>query len=154
MAHVRKQVRDAVIARLKREFGDEFVGDAVRTMRPFQKADLPFIAVVVGDRVTPADNNPPGQRILQRDFDVAVRACVHEDDVDALDTLDAISTKIELALINGGVLDVGRLANWRCSGTVGPELQPTDEGILIASTTSFAASMFTLDADPESNLQS
>lgn len=154
MAHVRKQVRDAVIARLKTEFGDEFVGDAVRLMRPFQKADLPFIAVVVGDEVSFADSNPPGYRVQQRNFEIAVRACVHEDDENALDTLDLIATRIERCLLDGAVLGVGRLANWRLAGTRGPDPQPTDEGMLIAATTTYTTTMLTLDGKPETNHQS
>ena len=154
MAHVRKQVRDAVIAHLKTEFGAEFVGDAVRLIRPFQKADLPFVAVIVGDRVMPTDRNPPGTRVHQRDFDIAVRACVHEDDEDALDTLDLISTRIEKSLVDCSVLEIGRLGNWQLGGTVGPEPQLTEDGILVAATTTYTASMLTLDADPENNLHS
>ncbi|CAN7330356.1 hypothetical protein [Neorhizobium tomejilense] len=154
MAHVRKQMRDAVIARLKSEFGDEFVGDAVRLMRSFTKSDLPFVAVVVSDTVAPTDNNPPGCRVDNRGFIIAIRACVHEDDEDALDVLDVIGTRIETSLVDGSVLGVGRLLNWRLGGTVGPEPQPVSDGTLIASTTTFTAGMFTLDADPETNLHS
>lgn len=154
MAHVRKQVRDAVIAHLKTEFGAEFVGDAVRLMRPFQKSDLPFVAVVVGDDVSFVDTNPPRYRVQQRNFEIAVRACVHEDDDAALDTLDVIATRIEKCLVDGSVLGVGRLASWRLTGTRGPDPQPTDEGMLIAATTTFTTTMLTLDGDPETNHQS
>lgn len=154
MPHVRTQMRKSAIRCLQAEFGDDLVGDVARRLRGFQKSDLPFIAVGVTDTITPTDNNPPGDRVDQRTFTIDVQACLHEDDTFALDLLDAIGTRIEKVMVDGSVLDVGPLTNWRQIGTSGPELVATDGGILLVSTTTYSASMFTADNDPSTNLHS
>lgn len=145
-------MRKAVIGHLKTIFGEESVGDSARLLRKFQKSDLPFIAVAVADTISPTDQNMPGERVDNRGFTVAIRSCVHEDDEDILGTLDALSTRIERALFDDTVLGMGGLINWRCAGTVGPEPQPVEDGMLVAATTTYTAGMLTLDSDPETNL--
>lgn len=145
--HVRKQIRDAVISVLKTEFGDDHIGDAVRLSRSFQKRNLPFIAVAVSESVDPTNQSFPGQREDKREFTIAFRTCVDDDDANALDSLDALNLQMEQLLFDGSILDLP-LHDWRFNGTSDADLQPLDEGTLIANTSTYSAFALISDADP------
>jgi len=93
MAHIRRQVRDAVAARLSAQ------GLTVHTSRvwPLERAQLPVVLVYVSDEELESMAAGGATRGLQRRMTVRIEAVAHASrTVD--DDLDALGVKIELAL--------------------------------------------------------
>ncbi|MGO7115573.1 hypothetical protein ACCS79_03575 [Rhizobium johnstonii] len=153
MAHVRTQLRNAVIEHLEGVFGESFVGDITRVMRGFQRRNLPFVIVDVAETPSFVDDNPPGHRVVDRAMTVTIRVAVAEDDENCLAVFDQSGLRIETALFDGSIFDptIGPVSQWQFVGT--GELHPIkiEDGTLIATPFTFTGTITTTDRDPETN---
>ncbi len=152
MAHVKTQVRNAVIAQLRAEFGADFVVPAIRLARGLQSHNLPLVAVTVSATKTGTDNNGPGERIDRYDFTIGVRACVSADGADPESDLETIDARIQKTLFDPSVLGIGGTINWRCGGQGDIDAQDIEDGFMLAATTTYTTGMLTMDSDPETNI--
>ena len=153
-AHVRKQLRDAVKARLETVEGLALVADMSRLARELQPHDLPAALVAVAETAAVEDRNPEGQRALRRTLQVAVKL-VGEADLDSVeDELDALAVDVEKALAVSDDLGVGTVVGWSYDGATAVTPEATISGAVLTVTLNYSCAVLTTDVDPTANLYS
>lgn len=152
MAHVRKQLRDAVIARLGTVAAIAGAYPQSRASRAFQNDEFPVALVAVSETASRDGKNPEGQRAIRRSLVVTVRLGIRDDDENAEDVLDACAVETEKALAVSADLGVGSLAGWVYAGTTVIQPYAVSDGMLLAVQLSYTCDVLTLDVAPETNL--
>lgn len=149
MAHVKTQVREGFIRVLSALPDLVSAHPASRLLRSFQRNDFPLAIVSVSETASvSAANGTPGNRQLQRDFQIAVTLSVHDETTDAEDALDELSVAAEQALVKPSALGVGKLLFWQYLGSGAPTGQPTEDGLMLTQTLTYSCSVRTTDTDP------
>lgn len=153
MPHLRTQIRDAVIARLKAGVPgvDGRVHGRTRLLRQFQPHDIPTILVRV-DEVAPTIVTRVPPRAMRRMLMVSVDALVAiEDDAGDIDAaLDDLGTDIEAALSKDS-FSPAAADDWRMAGaTVGP-MAGVDDTYAALSVT-YACSLTAVEGDPTTSV--
>jgi hypothetical protein len=147
--HVRTQIRDAVIARLRTVNALACVGPYGRTARPFQRNDVPAAIVRASETISPITKNRP--RAMRRDLSITVTllAALNADDVDTV--LDDLSVDVEIALADPTSFGVGHLVEWRLtSSELGSAAMGED--VYGSLTLTYVASITTVEGVPNSNV--
>lgn len=122
---------------------------ASRLLRSFQRNDFPLAIVSVSETASvSAANGTPGNRQLQRDFQISVTLGIHEEMDDAETALDELSVVAEKALVRPSALGVGPLLFWKYLGSGAPTGQPTEDGFMLTQTLNYSCSVRTTDTDP------
>lgn len=149
MAHVKTQVREGFIRVLSELPEIVSAHPASRLLRSFQRNDFPLAIVSVSESASvSAANGTPGNRQLQRDFQISVTLAVHDETVDAEDALDELSVVAEKALVRPSALGVGPLLFWKYLGSGAPTGQPTEDGFMLTQTLTYSCTVRTTDTDP------
>lgn len=150
MAHVRTQLRNAVIARLKTVSSVAIACSRLRLTRQVQGDEFPIAAVAVTEAGSPVGRGAPGQRPVRRDFSVRVQLATELAE-GADDLLDAIAVDVEKALADPSGLGVGSLTDWAYVGTGDIDGDAAEAGLAVIAL-NWRCAMTTLDSDPETNL--
>lgn len=110
MAHQRKQIRDAVVARLANATG---AGTRVSATRvdPHKRGELPALSVYTPSEQVDPDGALTAPRELTRDLQLEIVGWVaHSDALPADDAMDALALEIEAALDSDSYPPLGGLA--------------------------------------------
>ncbi|OHV83651.1 hypothetical protein [Rhizobium sp. LCM 4573] len=152
MSHIRTQLRDAVVARLRAGGDFGLVEPRLRMLRGVQSDLFPLAFVSVSDSAIPVGKNPPGQRPLQRQIVVNVQV-LQIADVEELDEkLDALAAKVEETLTDPATLDFGKVLDWTYVGTSEPtELEAEEQGTSSLRVT-FRGIVTTKEGSPSTNI--
>ncbi|MDH0123304.1 hypothetical protein ABE562_04900 [Brucella intermedia] len=152
MAHVKRQIRDGVKGVLKALPDLASVHSESRTFRAAQRNEFPMAIVSVAENVELADKNPVGNRIVQRNMNIAVTLAIRDTNDDAEDILDDLSVAVEKALLMPSSVNAGKLMFWRFNGSGAMSGEPTEDGIILVQPLNFSCSVMTKDAEPDINL--
>lgn len=152
MAHVKRQIRDGVKGVLKTLPDLASVHSESRTYRAAQRNEFPMAIVSVSENVELADKNPVGNRVLQRNMQIAVTLAVRDAHDDAEDVLDDLSVAVEKALLMPSSVNAGKLMFWRFTGSGSMSGEPTEDGIIMVQPLNFSCSVMTKDTEPDVNL--
>ncbi len=152
MAHVKRQIRDGVKGVLKTLPDLASVHSESRTFRSAQRNEFPMAIVSVAENVELADKNPVGNRIVQRNMNIAVTLAIRDTNDDAEDILDELSVAVEKALLMPSSVNAGRLMFWRFNGSGAMSGEPTEDGIILVQPLNFSCSVLTKDNEPDVNL--
>jgi len=152
MAHVKRQIRDGVKGVLKALPELVSVHSESRLCRSAQRNEFPMALVAVSESVELADKNPVGNRILQRNMNIAITLAVRDTNDDAEDVLDDLSVAVEKALLMPSTVNAGKLMFWRFSGSGTMSGEPTEDGIIVVQPLNFSCSVLTKDSTPDINL--
>lgn len=154
MSHIRTQIRDAVVTRLRAAGGFGLVDARLRLLRGIQSDQFPIALVSVADSAVPVGKNPPGQRPLQRQVLVAVQ--VHDvADVEELDTkLDDLAIKVEEALTDPQALGFGQTLDWTYVGTSAAHEEEAKEYGTSSVTVTYRGTVTTREGEPSINIHS
>lgn len=148
MAHIRTQIRDAVVARLRTVDGLALAAGYGRTARGLQRNDVPAAFVRIAEVAAPAFKSG---RILRRSLSVAIDVLVSslEDDIDT--RLDDLAVKIEAALADQESLGVGALLEWQYAGAT-PGVVDVGEEIHGSLSLTYTCSVSTEAGKPSTNI--
>lgn len=154
MSHIRTQIRDAVVARLRAAGGFGLVDARLRKLRSIQSDQFPLALVSVSDSAIPVGKNPPGQRPLQRQ--VIVHVQIHEiADVQELDErLDSLAVRVEETLSDPASLDFGKVLDWTYAGTSEPDEEEAKEYGTSSLTVTYRGTVTTREGQPSQNIHS
>lgn len=141
--HLRKQLRDALVARLT-----GLTSTAARVfpgrVLPLQPAELPCLLVDTGDeQVTDRQFN---KELQQREVQLRVRLVVKALD-GYLDTLDEIAKQVEIAL--GTATTLGPASWWLYDSTTAPELAGEGERTVAQCVLTYRAQYLCTEATPD-----
>lgn len=154
MASLRKQIRDAVQARLV---------DAVPAVdgrvyglivRALAKEFLPAIVVEVGDvhiGYPISDNVDVGQRLQTREFEVAVAAVNDAEVEDSAESVSLIAEAVQVALTDYDAITGLRIVDLRATSE-SFALSPSEEGAQGSVQVLFSLTVATAESDPNKQL--
>jgi hypothetical protein len=151
MAHVKKQVRDAVKARLETVAGLSLVADESRIVRPFQSSQFPLALVLVSESIAGV-NASQGKRVQTRALTIGIRIGVQDEADDVENTLDAIAVDVEKAFANPSDLGIGKLMQWEFAGSSSLSHMPVSDGTLLTVMMTYTCVVQTMSGAPETNL--
>ena len=150
MAHVRTQLRNAVIARLSAVEALVLVCPASRFERVLQSDEFPVAGVAVIESASAVGRGSPGQRPLKRDYSVQISVGLElVDDAEAV--FDGIAVEIEKALADPSGLGIGQVSDWQFGGAGEGSAKAADHGLFVAPMI-YRCSLTTLDSAPETNM--
>jgi hypothetical protein len=143
--HVRKQIRDAAIARL--------AGLATTAARVYagrvkvlQETELPCLLVDTGDEQIVDGSRQFERALARRIVQLRVR-CVVKQVSGYLDTLDQIAQEVEIALATAATL--GGAKGWWLTGTTAPELDGDGDRPVAVLELAFDVHYATTEATPD-----
>lgn len=152
MSHIRTQIRNAVVAKLRADGGFGLVEPGLRILRGIQEDQYPIAFVSVSDAGMPVGKNPPGSRPLQRALRVDVVIGSVNDDVDLDEDLDTLAGKIEVSLSDPKVLGFGSVLDWSYVGTEPPSASKAEEFGFAAAKVTFRGTVTTQEGQPSTNI--
>jgi hypothetical protein len=151
MSHVRTQLRNAVKTRLSTVPAIKAAHNMTRLGRDFQDDNFPIALVAISETSSVNPGGLVGERPVTRSYKIDIQIGVAEDEVDAEDIIDAVCVDVEKAFVKPD-LGIGKITNWRYSGTSAIDGQPTATGMLLTETLTYTCDIQTLDAAPDQNL--
>lgn len=152
MSHIRTEVRNAVVAKLRAAGGFGLVEPGLRILRGIQEDQYPIAFVSVSDAGMPVGKNPPGSRPLQRAIKVDVVVGSVNDDVDLDEDLDSLAGRIETALSDPSTLGFGKVLDWSYVGTEMPSAEKAAEYGFAAAKVTFRGTVTTQEGQPSTNI--
>ena len=149
MPHIRTQVRDAVVARLRTVDAFACVAPFGRAARNFQKNEIPAALVRVSENLSPVGKIRP--RVVRRELTVTIDllASLTSGDVDT--ALDDLSIPIEVVLADPSALGIGSLVEWRPVATA-PGVFDLGEEVYGRLTITYACAVSTTEGVPTANI--
>lgn len=154
MSHIRQQIREAVIERLRAsgEFG--LVDEELRAGRDLQRDEFPLALVGVTDKTVSLGKGPAGTRRQTRQVTVVVRVGHQLDDLSTIHArLDDLTVVAEELLADPSQLGVGALLDWGYVETGVPDHAAYEAGYGVLPIV-FSGTLTTLEGRPQANLHS
>ncbi len=152
MSHIRTDIRNSVVAKLRAAGGFGLVEPGLRILRGIQQDQYPVAFVSVSDAGMPVGKNPPGTRPLQRALKVDVVVGSINDDVDLDEDLDSLAAKVEIALSDPTGLGFGSTLDWSYVGTENPSAAAAEEFGFAAAKITFRGTLTTREGQPSLNI--
>jgi hypothetical protein len=152
MSHIRSQIRDAVVEKLRASGAFASCFPATRFGRDIQQNEYPAAFVAVSDSGSVVGRNPPGSRPLQRAITCEVLIAVRANAEDADEAIDDLAVAVEVALNDPATIGFpGKVLDWTYGATSAPASQFEEHGF-IAATVTHRGTVTTLEGRPEANL--
>lgn len=154
MSHIRTDIRNAIVSRLRAEGGFRLVEPGLGILRGIQEDQYPVAFVSVSDAGMPVGKNPPGSRPLQRALKIDIVVGSINDDVDLDEDLDSLAAKVEISLNDPKVLGFGNVLDWSYVGTENPSASAAAEFGFAAAKVTYRGTVTTREGQPSQNIHS
>ncbi|WP_427145185.1 hypothetical protein [Rhizobium pisi] len=152
MSHIRTQLRDAVIERLRTSGAFALTATKLRRGLGFDRDQFPLATVAVTDKSDTVGRGQIGQRPQTRTMTVEVRVALHLEDVDLMNgKLDDLGVTVEQLLADPRELGVGSFKEWSYLGSADLDDGMAEFGF-VELPMIFTGTLSTLEGNPSANL--